>query len=62
MLLAANTANQSVDHRPSVLQAAPQFSHYLSTIGNCPMTASSTQTCPADLVRFCSYMHELLQM
>lgn len=34
-VVAANSANQSVDHRPSVLTAAPQYTHYLSAVTNC---------------------------
>ena len=37
---AANSANQSVDHRPSVLEAAPQYKHYLTAIANCPNIGS----------------------
>lgn len=40
---AANTANQSVDHRPIVLEAAPQYKRYLSPIANCPNVGNYAQ-------------------
>ena len=38
---AANAKNQSVDHRSSVLLAAPQYGQYLSVISNCPTTGNN---------------------
>ena len=48
-MLAANAANQSVDHRPSVMAAAPQYKQYFTAIANCQNVGSYAED-PASLM------------